>query len=83
MLICQNNQTVCVGACSIQKRFVCQTIKIKRPQETAIRSAVVESYEVDYIAKELGVSRQKVEAAIEKVGNSREEISKYLRNNKK
>ncbi len=41
-----------------------------------------ESYEVDYIAKELGVSRQEVEAAIEKVGNSREEITKYLKNNK-
>lgn len=38
-----------------------------------------ESYEVDYIEKELGVSRQEVEAAIEKVGNSREEISKYLK----
>ena len=45
--------------------------------------AVGESYEVDYIAKELGVSRQEVEAAIEKVGNSREQISKYLKNNKK
>ncbi|WP_343558938.1 DUF3606 domain-containing protein [Sphingobacterium sp.] len=45
--------------------------------------AISESYEVDYIAKELGVSRQEVEAAIEKVGNSREEISKYLKNNKK
>ncbi|OOG18801.1 hypothetical protein BWD42_02235 [Sphingobacterium sp. CZ-UAM] len=45
--------------------------------------AVGESYEVDYIATELGVSRHEVEAAIEKVGNSREEISKYLKNNKK
>ncbi len=37
-----------------------------------------ESYEVDYIAKELGVSLQEVEAAIEKVGNSGEEIAFLL-----
>lgn len=38
-----------------------------------------ESYEVDYLAKELGVSREEVQAAIKKVGNDREKIIKYLK----
>jgi len=41
-----------------------------------------ESYEVDYLAKELGVTRQEVESAIEKVGNGREDIIKYLKGKK-
>lgn len=41
-----------------------------------------ESYEVDYLVKELGVARQEVEEAIKKVGNSREDIIKYLKGNK-
>lgn len=34
-----------------------------------------ESYEVNYLAKELGVTRQEVEEATKKVGNSREDCS--------
>lgn len=41
-----------------------------------------ESYEVDYLAKELGIASQEVQSAIEKVGNDREEIKKYLKSNK-
>lgn len=41
-----------------------------------------ETYEVDYIANELGVTRQEVEEAIKKVGNGREEIIKYFKGKK-
>jgi len=37
-----------------------------------------EKYEIDYLVKELGVSRSEVEAAIKAVGNDREKIKKYL-----
>lgn len=38
-----------------------------------------EPYEIDYLVRELGVSRQDVEAAIDAVGNDREKIKKYLK----
>ena len=66
-----------------KKQFCMSDNKNQKDARDRNQVAVGESYEVDYIAKELGVSRQEVEAAIEKVGNSREEISKYLKNNKK
>lgn len=66
-----------------KKQFCMSDNKNQKDIRDRNQVAVGESYEVDYIAKELGVSRQEVEAAIEKVGNSREEISKYLKNNRK
>ncbi len=38
-----------------------------------------EDYEVQYVAKTLGVSTEKVKEAISAVGNSREAIEKYLK----
>lgn len=35
-------------------------------------------YELDYIANKLGVSRDQVRAAIEAVGNKREDIENHL-----
>ncbi len=38
-----------------------------------------EDYEVEYVAKSLGVSTDQVRAAISAVGNSREKIEEYLK----
>ncbi len=38
--------------------------------------AVGESYEVDYLAKELGLTRPEVEEAISEVSNDREDLIK-------
>ncbi|MGN7785821.1 DUF3606 domain-containing protein [Niabella sp. 22666] len=41
-----------------------------------------EDYEVDYIAKKHGVSREQVEEAIKAVGNERDKVEEYLTSNK-
>lgn len=41
-----------------------------------------EEYEVDYIAKKHGVSREQVEEAIKAVGNNRNKIEEYLTHNR-
>ncbi len=38
-----------------------------------------EDYEVQYIAKTLGVSSERIKEAISAVGNSREKIEEYLK----
>ncbi len=38
-----------------------------------------EDYEVEYIAKSLGVSTDRIKEAISAVGNSREKIEEYLK----
>ena len=42
-----------------------------------------ESYELSYLEEKLGVSREQVRAAIDAVGNSREDVEAYLKKNKK
>lgn len=38
-----------------------------------------QGYEIDYLAKELGVSTDKIKAAIKAVGNDRKKIKEYLK----
>jgi len=38
-----------------------------------------ESYELSYLQEKLGVSRAQVEEAIKEVGNSREKVEAYLK----
>jgi hypothetical protein len=42
-----------------------------------------ESYELSYLEEKLGVSREQVRAAIEAVGNNREDVEAFLEKNKK
>jgi len=42
-----------------------------------------ESYELSYLEEKLGVSREQVRAAIEAVGNNREDVEAFLKKNKK
>jgi hypothetical protein len=42
------------------------------------RVAGDESYELSYLEEKLGVSREQVRDAIEKVGNNREDVEAYL-----
>jgi predicted DNA-binding protein YlxM (UPF0122 family) len=42
-----------------------------------------EDYELQHIAEKLNVSREEVRRAIEQVGNSREKIEEYLRENRR
>jgi len=41
-----------------------------------------EEYELQYLAQKLNVSTEEIRKAIEQVGNSREKIEKYLRENR-
>lgn len=38
-----------------------------------------QDYEVDYLAEKLGVSREKVKAAIAAVGNDRKKVEAYIK----
>ncbi|WP_432709861.1 DUF3606 domain-containing protein [Pedobacter sp.] len=40
-----------------------------------------EDYELSYLQKKLGVSREQVREAIKAVGNSREKVEEYLKSN--
>lgn len=42
-----------------------------------------ESYELSYLEEKLDVSREQVRAAIDAVGNNRENVEAYLKKNKK
>lgn len=53
--------------------------KSKRDGRDRSRVAGDERYEIDYLVKELGVSRADVEDAIKAVGNDREKIIKHLK----
>lgn len=44
--------------------------------------AADEDYELDYVAKEHGVSRQNVLDAINAVGNDRQKVEQHLKGNK-
>lgn len=41
-----------------------------------------ESYELSYLEEKLGVSREQVRAAIDAVGNNRDDVEAFLKNNK-
>lgn len=41
-----------------------------------------EDYELQHLAEKLNVSTEEVRRAIEKVGNSREKVEEYLRENR-
>jgi len=75
-------QTLLVGGCSIPKPFIMTDNKNKKDARDRNQVAGGESYEVDYLAKELGVTRQQVEEAIKNVGNGREDVKNYLKNKK-
>lgn len=53
----------------------------KNKQDGRDRSRVAgeEKYEVQHIAERLNVSAEEVRQAIEKVGNNREELERYLK----
>lgn len=53
--------------------------KNKKDARDRNRVAGDERYEIDYLVKELGVSRTEVEAAIKAVGNDRQKIKEYLK----
>jgi len=46
------------------------------------RVAGSEDYEVQHLAEQLNVSNEEVRKAIEKVGNNREKLEEYLKNNR-
>ncbi|GAA4172115.1 DUF3606 domain-containing protein [Sphingobacterium ginsenosidimutans] len=53
--------------------------KDKRTKDRG-KVALNEKYEVDYLAKELGVSPKEIEMAVEAVGNDRAKIEAFLKN---
>jgi hypothetical protein len=54
----------------------------KKIQDARDRDRVAgdEEYELDYLVKKLGVTRDQVQQAIKAVGNNRTKIEEYLRN---
>ena len=50
-----------------------------RGQQDRSRVAGNEDYELDYLARQLNVSREEVKAAIAAVGNDRDKIEQYLK----
>ncbi|WP_353718665.1 DUF3606 domain-containing protein [Dyadobacter sp. 676] len=57
--------------------------KSKRDFRDRNRIAADEEYELDYVAKEHGVSRQDVLDAIKAVGNERSKVEEYLKRQSK
>lgn len=53
----------------------------KNKQDARDRNQVAgnEDYEIDYLVKKLGVTREQVKEAIKAVGNNREQIEAYLK----
>ena len=51
-----------------------------RGNEDRNRINTNENYELRYIEQKLGVSREQLLQAIHEVGNNREEVEQYLRN---
>ncbi|WP_114792760.1 DUF3606 domain-containing protein [Niabella yanshanensis] len=60
-----------------------QTTKTKNDARDRNQVAGGESYEVDYIARKHGVTREQVEEAIKAVGNQRDKIEAHLASGKK
>ena len=50
-----------------------------RGQQDRSRVAGNEDYELDYLARQLNVSREEVKTAIAAVGNDRDKIEQYLK----
>jgi hypothetical protein len=53
--------------------------KSKRGRADRNKVAGGEAYEVDYVAKKLGVTAEQVKSAIKKVGNDRAKVEAELR----
>ncbi len=51
-------------------------------QQDRNRVAGNEDYELEYIAKDLGVSTDMIQKAIAAVGNNRQDIEVFIKNNK-
>jgi hypothetical protein len=56
--------------------------KNKKDERDRSRVSGSEEYELQYLAEKLNVSTEEIRNAIEKVGNNRESIEKFLRSNK-
>ena len=54
-----------------------------RGQQDRERINTSENYELRYMEEKLGVSREQLLQAIHEVGNSREKVEEYLRNQQK
>ncbi|AMK23126.1 DUF3606 domain-containing protein [Sphingomonas histidinilytica] len=50
---------------------------VRAPQDSA-RIAMGEDYEVEYWTERFGISREKLQEAVETVGNSATAVEKYL-----
>jgi len=55
--------------------------KNKRDARDRNQVAGNEDYEIDYLVKKHGVSRDQVKAAIQEVGNDREKLEQHLKAN--
>jgi Protein of unknown function (DUF3606). len=53
-----------------------------RDERDRSRVSGSEEYELQYLAEKLNVSTEEIRNAIEKVGNNRESIEKFIRSNK-
>lgn len=51
---------------------------LRGPQDRT-RIAMIEDYEVEYWTKRFGVSRDKLQAAVDAVGNSADAVERHLR----
>ncbi|WPV66330.1 DUF3606 domain-containing protein [Chitinophaga sp. LS1] len=56
-------------------------LKRKRPQDSS-KISLTEDWEVQYWCKELGVSYQKLYAAVRKVGHSTAKVRQYIKDSK-
>lgn len=56
--------------------------KNKRDGRDRSQVAGDEDFEIDYVVQKLGVTRDQVRAAIDAVGNNREDVEKFLTSNK-
>lgn len=56
--------------------------KNKRDGRDRSQVAGDEDFELDYLVQKLGVTRDQVRAAIDAVGNNREDVEKFLTENK-
>lgn len=54
--------------------------KSKRGPQDANRISLSEDYEVQYWTDRFNVSRERLEAAVSKVGNSVDQVAEYLAN---
>jgi len=62
------------------KTFLMADNKNLRDDRDRSRVAGNEAYELQHIAKKMGVSQEEVRKAIQQVGNSRDKIEEFLKN---